>query len=40
VQVKVFEIAESTEVAEHQDGHNFTFGHFARTLAVFLSLFG
>jgi hypothetical protein len=40
VQVKVLEIAERTEVVEHQDGHNFTFGHFARTATVLLSVFG
>jgi hypothetical protein len=40
VQVKVLEIAESTEVVEHQDGHNFALGHFARTVTVLLSVFG
>jgi hypothetical protein len=40
VQVKVLEIAESPEGVEHQDGHNFALGHFARTVAVLLSVIG
>jgi hypothetical protein len=40
VQVKVLEIAESSERVEHQDGHNFALGHLARTVAVLFHVFG
>jgi hypothetical protein len=40
VRVKVLEIAERSEVVEHQGGHNFALGHFARTVTVLLSVFG
>ncbi len=39
-QVKMFEVLETSEMVKHQDGDDFTVGHFVFAVARFFTLTG
>jgi hypothetical protein len=39
MQIKMFEVVESSEVIEQENRNNFTLGHFTGTIAMFLAVF-